>query len=142
VTLLVALAISTGGSVAAPPPEKQIATLKRQIATLKRTLAIRTDQRDKAQIRALEALGERDTARRQAKKLAGEIADIRTERDAARADVTALQAEVTRLRGLVVSDVHTLANAWRQDGNAKTEVSYYTSSSDYWSYTFTYCGFC
>jgi hypothetical protein len=50
--------------------------------------------------------------------------------------------EVTRLRSLILNEVHGLAASWRIDGNPKTDVSYYESGSNYWSYSFTWCGFC
>ena len=43
---------------------------------------------------------------------------------------------------LIVDSVQNLANAWRSEGNPKTEVSYYQGTGDYWSYSFTWCGFC
>jgi hypothetical protein len=78
----------------------------------------------KAQIRKLK----RDKVR-----LSTRVLILTSERNEAR-------EEVLRLRGLIVNEVHALANAWRNDGNEKTGVSFY-ESSDYWSYSFNYCGF-
>jgi hypothetical protein len=62
------------------------------------------------------------------------VATLTTERDS-------WIAEAGRLRGLIVNEVHGLANSWKTDNNPKTDVSYY-ESRDYWSYSFTWCGFC
>lgn len=53
-----------------------------------------------------------------------------------------LSDEVARLRQLILDSVQSLSNAWLNDGNPQTGVSYYSSGDDYWSYSFTWCGFC
>ena len=125
---LVGFAVATAPVAAAPPPSKQVVALKRQVAALKKTVAVRTKQRDALQDRVTALTEERDRLVSDKTTLEGNVAT--------------LLIELARVRQLIVDSVQNLANAWRSDGNPKTEVSYYQGSGDYWSYTFTWCGFC
>jgi uncharacterized protein YlxW (UPF0749 family) len=112
--VLTAALVLTGTATASNLATPRERALTRQVSTLK------------AQVRKLKT----DRAR-----LSNRVLTLTRQRDDAR-------AEVTRLKTLIVSSVQPLAEAWRNDGNPQTEVSYFESGDSYWSYTFTWCGFC
>jgi hypothetical protein len=70
-----------------------------------------------------------------------QVTALTTERDSFAAARDSFATEIVRLRQYFVDSVPNLATAWRNDGNSKTDVSYF-EAGNYWSYSFTWCGFC
>jgi outer membrane murein-binding lipoprotein Lpp len=133
VALLATVAFASTASTA-PRPSPQVKALKLQVAKLKK-------ENGKLRSRVATLTRQKGTLTTQVSTLSGQVTTLTRERDTARTEVTSLTNEVTRLRGLIRDDVHLLANAWRNDNDARTDVSKY-ESTDYWSYSFTFCGFC
>ena len=134
--LVVALATVAFASTAAtaPKPSPQVKALKLQVAKLKK-------DNGKLRTRVAGLTRQRSALKTQVSTLNKQVTTVTGERDAADTQVILLTSEVTRLRNLIRDDVHTLADAWRNDNDARTDVSKY-ESTDYWSYSFSFCGFC
>jgi outer membrane murein-binding lipoprotein Lpp len=148
--LVVALATVAFASAAAtaPKPSPQVKALKLQVAKLKKDngqlrsrVASLTRQRGTLKTQVASLTSQRSALTTQVTTLNEQVATLTGERDTARAEATSQTTEVARLRNLIRDDVHTLADAWRNDNNARTDVSKY-EATDYWSYSFTFCGFC
>lgn len=151
-----------GVATAASPPTPREKALTRQVTAL--TKQVKTLKADKTRLqRKITTLTDAKT------RLEGAIANLGTQVQTLTADKTTLEGQVATLgadktalqgqvatltdtnkaqattigtlQGLVVNSVETVANAWKSDSNPKTDVSYY-ASDNYWSYSFTYCGFC
>jgi hypothetical protein len=84
---------------------------------------------------------QKSALRTQVSTLNEQVDTVTGERDAATTEVILLTSEVTRLRNLIRDDVHSLATAWKNDSDGRTDVGKH-EATDYWSYSFTFCGFC
>jgi septal ring factor EnvC (AmiA/AmiB activator) len=164
--LLSTFAVAAVGVVIAAPvsaetPQHKIARLEKEVrklraenAALKSQVATLTQQRDAAQAQVASVTQERDAARLQAANLQNQLTSVTNERDGLRIQVTSLnQALAQAQQGVmgammsmgplaVFNNVLPQLRAYYLANAPKFDSSYFSSGSDYASYTFTWCGFC
>jgi hypothetical protein len=95
--------------------QRSIRQLRAKLADARVDLKTTTQERDAAEARRDALIKERNALASERDQLALDKKTLQDQKATLGAAVTSLTTEVNRLRNLIRDDVHTLANAWRND---------------------------